>query len=66
MQPVETPNGYAYERMAIEQHLRTYGTDPQSKEPLTVAELQDATTLRKAADDFRASQAKVKAWWFNR
>ncbi|XP_072045592.1 uncharacterized protein [Amphiura filiformis] len=66
VQPVETPGGYAYERLAIEQHLRTHATDPQSKEPLTIGELQDATSIRKAADDFRASQTKVTAWWFNR
>ncbi|XP_072047053.1 uncharacterized protein [Amphiura filiformis] len=66
VEPVETPGGYAYERLAIELHLQTHGTDPQSKEPLTVGELQDATALRKAADDFRASQTKVTAWWFNR
>ncbi|XP_072039648.1 E3 ubiquitin-protein ligase LubX-like [Amphiura filiformis] len=65
VEPVETPSGYAYERLAIELHLQTHETDPQSKEPLTIGELQDATALRKSADDFRAAQTKVKAWWFN-
>ena len=47
--PVRTPNGRAYERASILQHLLSDGRDPFSRAPLDIADLHDDEALRKEA-----------------
>ena len=43
--PVTTPNGVAYDRMAIEEWIDDMGTDPVTEDALEIKDLKDAPHL---------------------
>jgi len=47
---VVTPSGHVYERRVIEKHIQATGTDPISKEPLSVSNLISIKGARKSEE----------------
>ena len=57
--PVRTPTGHVYEREAIVKWLRQNGTDPLTRLPLDVSDLQPAHDVMSAMRD--AARAALRA-----
>ena len=49
-EPTTTVNGDSYERAAIEEWVRAHGTDPQTRQPLALADLRVNRGLRDAIE----------------
>ena len=53
--PVVTPSGASYDRVALLKHLRASGVDPLTREPLTEKQLYPNVALRNACSEFLES-----------
>jgi hypothetical protein len=51
--PVVTPHGESYERVAIEKWITDHGTDPFTREPLALSQLYPNRKLKLAVENFR-------------
>jgi len=53
--PVLTPDGHTYERQAIEQWIRTHGTNPMTRQPLSLEQLSPNRIIKQLIDGFETS-----------
>mmetsp|Transcript_100192 Transcript_100192/g.323205 ORF Transcript_100192/g.323205 Transcript_100192/m.323205 type:complete len:742 (+) Transcript_100192:53-2278(+) len=51
--PVATPEGYLFERAALEDWTASWGTNPVTGTPLSVAECQDATQIQNMIQGYQ-------------
>uniref|UniRef100_A0A4W4E3U9 UBC core domain-containing protein n=1 Tax=Electrophorus electricus TaxID=8005 RepID=A0A4W4E3U9_ELEEL len=59
--PVKTKDGFTYERKAIEKHLKSYRTDPQTNKLLRRTDLKPDKEILKAVKKFRRTQIQETA-----
>ena len=61
--PVKTPFGDTYERMAIENHLDTIEKDPKTGQPLKKEELIEDVEMKEKIRNHQEANVVPKGWW---
>ena len=61
--PVKTPFGDTYERMAIENHLDTVETDPKTGQPLKKDQLVPDVKMKDKVKLHQEANVVPKGWW---
>ena len=61
--PVKTPFGDTYERMAIENHLDTIETDPKTGQPLKKDQLVPDVKMKDKVKLHQEANVVPKGWW---
>ena len=56
--PVVSPSGHSYERGAITEWIQRHGTDPLTRQPITVTDLYSNRALLTAQDYYRRHHLK--------
>ena len=60
--PVLTKSGQSYERTTIEAHLKTFDTDPLTREPLRKEDLRPNLALKQACEEFLETNGWAVDW----
>ncbi|RMZ92531.1 hypothetical protein DV736_g237, partial [Chaetothyriales sp. CBS 134916] len=60
--PVITPSGNSYERVSLLKHLRSHGTDPLTRLPLSEKQIYPNMALRNACSEFLESNGWAVDW----
>lgn len=63
--PVITPYGNTFERMAIENHLQKNETDPKADQPLKIEQLVPNDQIREKLRLHREANIVPEGWWDN-
>ena len=61
--PVKTPFGDTYERMAIENHLDTVNKDPKTGQPMKKEELIEDVEMKEKVRLHQEANVVPKGWW---
>ncbi|CAF3893334.1 unnamed protein product [Rotaria sp. Silwood1] len=63
--PVSAPDGHTYEKQAIEQWIRSHGTSPITRQPLSIEQLHPNRTVKELVDVFETllHQKNYQAEW---
>ncbi|RMZ80144.1 hypothetical protein DV737_g3066, partial [Chaetothyriales sp. CBS 132003] len=60
--PVITPSGSSYERVSLLKHLRSHGTDPLTRQPLSEKQIYPNMALRNACSEFLEKNGWAVDW----